>query len=197
MPTPPTTAILLAAGSSRRMGQPKQLLPLHQTTLLNQTLHNLQQAHLDQLILVLGANAEAIQQQLPTAPNLTICHNPNHAEGMASSLQTGLRALSPNTETTLIVLADQPFIRPQTLHDLAHHPTNSPLLIPTHNGKRGNPIRLARALFPEAMQLKGDTGCRALFTQHPDQIELWETTDEGILLDLDTQQDYDYYKLRE
>ena len=177
MPTPPTTAILLAAGSSRRMGQPKQLLPLHQTTLLNQTLHNLQQAHLNQLILVLGANAEAIQQQLPTAPNLTICHNPNHAEGMASSLQT--------------------VIRPQTLHDLAHHPTNAPLLIPTHNGKRGNPIRLARALFPEAMQLKGDTGCRALFAQHPDQIELWETTDEGILLDLDTQQDYDYYKLRD
>jgi molybdenum cofactor cytidylyltransferase len=184
------TAIVLAAGKSTRMGAPKQMLPLGDTTILGQTLAHLHQAGLEEVLLVLGAQAETIQQSLPSIPNLRTIHNPNYQQGMATSLQAGLAALRPETDSALIVLADQPFLQPQTIRQLAHHSTAAQILIPTYRGKRGNPVRLHRFLFPEAMALQGDVGCRALFATHPDQIEMLEVEDEGILVDLDTPEQY-------
>ena len=183
-------AIVLAAGKSTRMGAPKQMLPLGDTTMLGQTLEHLHQANMEEVLLVLGAQAETIQQSLPSIPNLRTIYNPNYQQGMATSLQAGLAALGPETESVLIVLADQPFLQPQTIRRLADHSTAAKILIPTYRGKRGNPVRLHRLLFPEAMALEGDVGCRALFATHPDQIEMLEVEDEGILLDLDTPKDY-------
>jgi molybdenum cofactor cytidylyltransferase len=188
-------AVILAAGASTRMGRAKQLLPLGGTTVLARTIDNVRSAGLVEIVLVLGASAEAIRGQLPQAllGGLKIVVNQAYAQGIASSLREGLSALDPQSAAALIILGDQPLIRPQTLHQImaGYHRSGAPIVIPSHQGKRGNPVLLGRPVFPEAMALEGDTGCRAIFANHLDAIFKVKVEDPGILLDVDNQHDYD------
>jgi molybdenum cofactor cytidylyltransferase len=189
------SAVILAAGKSTRMGRPKQLLPLGGTTLLARAIENARSAGLVEIVLVLGAFAEAIRRQLPQAllEGLKVVVNQAYAQGMATSLREGLSALDPQSAAALIILGDQPLIRPQTLRQIvaAYHRSGAQIVIPSHEGKRGNPVLLGRPLFSEAMALEGDTGCRAIFPNHLDAILEVEVEDSGILLDIDDQGDYD------
>lgn len=191
----PVSAVILAAGTSTRMGQPKQLLPLDGTTLLARAIENVRSSGLAEIVLVLGASAEAIRRQLPQPllEGLKIVVNHGYANGIASSLREGLSALGPQSAAALIILGDQPLIRPQTFHQImaGYHRSRAPIVIPSHQGKRGNPVLLGRPVFPEVMALEGDTGCRAIFANHLDAIFKVEVEDPGILLDIDSQDDYD------
>jgi molybdenum cofactor cytidylyltransferase len=199
-PNSQVSAVILAAGSSTRMGQAKQLLPLGGTTVLARTIDNVRSAGLVEIVLVLGASAEAIRRQLPTSllEGLKVVVNQAYRQGMASSLREGLSALDPQTGGALIILGDQPFVRPQTLHQImaGYHRSGAQIVIPSHQGNRGNPVLLSRSVFPEVMALEGDTGCRAIFPNHLDAILKVEVEDPGILLDIDNQDDYDRLKLR-
>jgi molybdenum cofactor cytidylyltransferase len=192
-------AIILAAGKSTRMGEAKQLLRLNGTTVLGQTIEKVRRSAVDQIVLVLGSSAEAIRHQLPASlrEGLKVVINPAYEEGMASSLRAGLSALDPQMAAALIVLADQPFVRPETLDQLAGHYRRSKaqIVIPSYKGVRGNPVLLDRSLFAEVMALEGDTGCRAIFGSHTEHTLKLEVEDEGILLDIDSQEDYQ--RLRE
>jgi molybdenum cofactor cytidylyltransferase len=117
---------------------------------------------------------------------------------MASSLREGLSALHPQTSAAFIILGDQPFIRPQTLHEIiaGYHRSEAQIVIPSYQGERGNPVLLSRSVFSEVMALDGDTGCRAIFANHLDAILKVEVEDPGILLDIDNQEDYDRLRLR-
>jgi molybdenum cofactor cytidylyltransferase len=192
-------AIILAAGKSTRMGEAKQLLRLAGSTVLGQTIENVRRSGVDEIVLVLGASAEVIRRQLPASlfEGLKVVVNPAYEQGMASSLQAGLSALDPRTSAALIVLADQPFVRPETLAQLAEHHRRSKaqIVIPSYKGVRGNPVLLDRSVFAEVMALEGDTGCRAIFGSHTGHTLKLEVEDEGILLDIDSQEDYQ--RLRE
>jgi len=194
-PNAQVSAVILAAGTSSRMGQAKQLLPLGGTTVLARTIDNVRSAGLVEMVLVLGASAEAIRRQLPRSllEGLKVVVNQAYRQGMASSLREGLSALDPQTGAALIILGDQPFVRPQTLHQImaGYHRSGAQIVIPSHQGKRGNPVLLSRSVFPEVMALEGDTGCRAIFPNHLDAILKLEVEDPGILLDIDNQDDYD------
>jgi len=194
-PNAQVSAVILAAGTSSRMGQAKQLLPLGGTTVLARTIDNVRSAGLVEMVLVLGASAEAIRRQLPRSllEGLKVVVNQAYRQGMASSLRQGLSALDPQTGAALIILGDQPFVRPQTLHQImaGYHRSGAQIVIPSHQGKRGNPVLLSRSVFPEVMALEGDTGCRAIFPNHLDAILKLEVEDPGILLDIDNQDDYD------
>lgn len=194
-PNAQVSAVILAAGTSSRMGQAKQLLPLGGTTVLARTIDNVRAAGLVEMVLVLGASAEAIRRQLPRSllEGLKVVVNQAYRQGMASSLREGLSALDPQTGAALIILGDQPFVRPQTLHQImaGYHRSGAQIVIPSHQGKRGNPVLLSRSVFPEVMALEGDTGCRAIFPNHLDAILKLEVEDPGILLDIDNQDDYD------
>jgi molybdenum cofactor cytidylyltransferase len=100
-------------------------------------------------------------------------------------------------DAALIVLADQPFVRAETLDRMIeqHGRSGAEILIPVFEGRRGNPVLLDRAVFQEAMALEGDTGCRAIFGKHLDGIREVEVDDPGILMDLDSREDYE--RLRE
>jgi molybdenum cofactor cytidylyltransferase len=193
------SAIILAAGTSTRMGRAKQLLPLDGTTVLARTIENVRSAGLVEMVLVLGASAKTIRRQLPPSllDGLKVVVNQAYGEGMASSLREGLSALDPQTGAALIILGDQPFIQPLTLHQImaGYHRSGAQIVIPTHQGKRGNPVLLSRPVFSEVMALQGDTGCRAIFPNHLDAILKVEVEDPGILLDIDNQDDYDRLKL--
>jgi molybdenum cofactor cytidylyltransferase len=187
-------AIILAAGKSTRMGEAKQLLRLGESTVLVQTIENVRRSAVDEIVLVLGASAEAIRCLLPASllEGLKVVVNPVYEQGMASSLRAGLLALDPQIGAALIVLADQPFVRSETLDHLGreHRRTQAQIVIPTYQGRRGNPVLLDRSVFTEVMELEGDIGCRAIFGSHPERTIKLEVKDEGILLDIDNQEDY-------
>jgi molybdenum cofactor cytidylyltransferase len=188
-------AVILAAGGSTRMGEAKQLLRLGESTVLGQTLENVRRAGVDEIVLVLGSSAEAIRQQLSISPieGLKVVVNQAYERGMASSLREGLSALDPHIDAALIVLADQPFILPETLDRIVdrHRRSRAQIVIPSYKGFRGNPVLLDRSVFPEVMALDGDMGCRAIFGSHLEGIVKVEVEDVGILLDIDNKDDYE------
>ncbi len=186
----PIGAIVLAAGRSSRMGEPKQLLALGGKTLLQRTLENVCASQAQDIVLVLGFAAEAITTQIEVE-GVRVVINPDHQQGMGTSLRAGLAALDAQTQAALIVLADQPFVSPTTLDQIINHyqQSDGQIVIPTYRGFRGNPVLLDRSVFPEVMALSGDIGCRAIFGDHLDGIVKVPVGDIGILLDIDTPED--------
>ena len=185
------SAIVLAAGTSQRMGRLKQLLRLGESTLLAHTLANVRRANVNEIVLVLGFAAEEIQKGIPLNGIVTVM-NPNYQQGMGTSIRTGLSAISPQAKGALIILGDQPFVNPATLNSLIeyHRHRRAQIIIPMFKGFRGNPVLLDRSVFPEIMHLQGDVGCRAIFGSHTENIHKLAVDDPGILLDVDTLADF-------
>jgi molybdenum cofactor cytidylyltransferase len=188
-------AVILAAGGSTRMGEAKQLLRLGDSTVLEQTIENVRGAGIDEIVLVLGSSAEKIRQRLPIAAvdGLKVVVNQHYSQGMASSIQAGLSALGPNPDAALIVLGDQPFVRSETFDRIVdwYRSSNAKIVIPLYKGFRGNPVLLDSSVFSEVMALEGDIGCRAIFGRHSEGIFRVDVDDVGILLDIDTKEDYE------
>lgn len=185
-------AVVLAAGTSRRMGStvPKQLLSLGGKALLQHTLDNVRASQVSEVVLVLGAQSNEIRQQV-SADGIRVVVNPDYQQGMGTSLRAGLSGLSASAKAVLIVLADQPFVAARTLDCLidSHARTQAQITIPLYRGFRGNPVLLDSSVFPELMTLSGDVGCRAIFGSHNEGIHKIEVDDPGILLDIDTAAD--------
>lgn len=183
-------AVILAAGRSSRMGEPKQLLRLGGKFLLALTLENVRAARVSDIVLVLGFAAETIAEQVDTA-GARIVVNEDYQQGMGSSLGWGLTALDPRMDAALIVLADQPSVRAETLGKIIdqYRQSNAQIVIPTYRGFRGNPVLLDRSVFHEVMALKDDIGCRAIFGNHAGGILKVSVEDVGILLDIDEKGD--------
>jgi molybdenum cofactor cytidylyltransferase len=188
-------AIVLAAGSASRMGTQKQLLRLGEKTLLEHTLANLRTAkHIAEIVVVLGAAADEIRPLVGVSDRRTkVVVNEAFADGMGRSLQCGLQALDSRTAAVLVVLADMPLVKAETLDRMAeeyreHRPQ---ILIPLFRGFRGNPVLLDKSVFPEIQGLKGDTGCRAIFGDHLENIRKLDVDDAGVLLDADRPRDLD------
>ena len=183
-------AVILAAGTSSRMGEAKQLLRLGATTLLDQVTENVRSSRVDEIVLVLGHEAETIKQTIATK-KLKIVVNEFYREGMGTSLRAGLSALPSEVDAALIVLADQPFVRSTTFDQIIDHyqQNNAQIVIPTYRGFRGNPVLLDRSVFAEVTGLTGDIGCRAIFGNHLEGIAKVPVGDVGILLDLDSKDD--------
>jgi len=111
------SAILLAAGESKRMGKPKQLMPLGGTTILEQTIDNSLNSEVDEVIVVLGAIAEETKKIVAARPVKTVV-NPNYQQGMSTSIIAGLNMVDSRARAVMIALGDQPFIDSQTLNRL-------------------------------------------------------------------------------
>jgi molybdenum cofactor cytidylyltransferase len=188
-------AVILAAGMSSRMGGAKQLLRLGEDTLLEHVLENVRTSGVGDIVLVLGHAAETIRKSIDPN-NLNIVVNNAYREGMGSSLRTGVSALPAEIDAAFMVLADQPFVQPGTLRLLMdqYRESNAQIVIPMYKGFRGNPVLLDRSVFPEVMALTGDIGCRAIFGNHLEGIVKVPVEDLGILLDVDSQEDFDRLK---
>ena len=185
-------AVILAAGRSSRMGETKQLLRLGESTVLGQVLENVRSSGVKDIVLVLGHEAEKIRERISTE-NLNVVINESYQQGMGTSLRAGLAALPPEVDAALIILADQPFIRPKTLGLIMdqYKRSSAQIVIPTYKGFRGNPVLLDRSVFSEVMALTGDIGCRAIFGNHLEGIVKQPVEDIGILLDLDDKEDFE------
>ena len=190
------SAILLAAGESKRMGRPKQMLAWKGKTLLRHVLENLIHSTVDEIILVLGHEAEAIQKSL-TEFQIKIVINPEYQQGMASSLRQGLLAIDTRSEAFLVVLADQPGIGPEIINQIIHEFQRSDprrgIARPIYRGLRGHPVLIGVRYLQEALQLQGDVGARQILMNHPEDILEIEADQEGILKDIDTHEEYQKY----
>jgi molybdenum cofactor cytidylyltransferase len=194
------SAVVLAGGMSRRMGVPKQLLRIEGKSLLEHTLANVRASAVHEIILVLGFAADEIEKEI-SPQGLKITRNESYQQGMGTSLRIGLAAVDPQSTAALIILADQPFVRPATLdrliefHGSLKREIGKPesarpqIVIPTYRGFRGNPVLLDRTVFPELRGLSGDVGCRAIFGDHTGGIYRLPVDDAGILLDIDSPED--------
>jgi molybdenum cofactor cytidylyltransferase len=174
------------------MGTAKQLLQIEGRLLVQCVLDNVRRSSINEVILVLGHSADTIQREL-NIESTKVVLNENFRQGMGTSLRTGLTAIDSKMEAALIILADQPFVHPETLDKLMaeHARGHAQIVIPTYRGFRGNPVLLDRSVFPEVMGLSGDIGCRAIFGGHQEGIVKLEVGDVGILLDIDQRSDYE------
>ena len=184
-------AVVLAAGKSTRMGEPKQLLPLGGKPLLEHIMANLRSIKLNEIVVVLGCGANAVRNRVDLH-DIKVVENKNYEQGIGISLGVGLSALAGATDGVLVVLADQPLVRSETYEQLIdeYRQSHSQIVIPTYRGFRGNPVLLDRSVFPEIMALSGDVGCRAIFGDHSGGITKVAVEDVGILLDIDTKDDF-------
>ncbi len=183
------SAVVLAAGSSSRMGETKPLLPLDGRPLLEHVLAALRSSRVDDIVVVLGRDADRVRESVSLDGARSIV-NDAYAEGMSTSLRAGIRAANPRTDGFLIVLGDQPFVSSSTFDALIEKQGGSgaKILIPTFEGRRGNPVLLDRSVSGDASTITGDQGCRAIFDHYPDRILEVPVGDPGILVDLDTRE---------
>jgi len=185
------TAVILAAGASTRFGQPKQLLDWNGVPLLAHVADVALGADLAPVIVVLGCQAEAARAALSTRP-VQVVMNWRWEQGMSTSVQVGLAALTPTAEAVIFMQCDQPLVTPDLLRALVarFEETGAPIVHPTHAGQRGTPTLFARRLFPELAAVSGDKGGRAVIARHADEVATVKVTDPNVLADVDTPEDY-------
>ena len=188
------TALILAAGQSKRMGQPKMLLPWGGMTVLGQILQTLKQANIPDILVVTGASRIVVENVCAAFETL-IVHNPNYAsEEMLSSLQTGLRVLraNPSASAALICLGDQPKIQEGSVRAVVRRfiETEASLIVPSYQIRRGHPWLVARPLWEEILQMESPKSPRDFLNRHATQIEYVDVDTPSILADLDTMDDY-------
>jgi molybdenum cofactor cytidylyltransferase len=184
--------IILAAGGSERFGSPKQLLPWGDTTLVGRAVRvALAAKGVTQVIVVVGCQAERVGAAAREAAEgrgpIEVVVNPAWRDGQSTSVRIGLSAVHVRTGAAIFLLADQPEVPAYVLELLIeqHRRTHPPIVVPTYQGRRGNPVLFDRCLFPELERLRGDIGGRLLVVRYGDRVESVEVDTPGILRDID------------
>ena len=183
-----TAIIVLAAGESARMGRPKQLLIHQGKTLVRRAVETALSADSGPVVAVLGANEAAIREELADMP-ISICTNPDWAEGMASSIRTGLQAV-PHASSAVFMLCDQPLLTAQLLKELiaTHQSTGSAIVASHYSGSIGVPVLFDQSLFGELMLLRGPEGAKKVVQSH--LAEAIAIPFPGGEMDIDTPEQY-------
>ncbi len=185
------SAILLAAGESKRMGKLKQLMPLGKTTILEQAIDNLLGSRVSEVIVVLGYRAEEVMKKVAVRP-VKIAINPAYHHGMSTSIVKGLSLVDDRAHAVMLALADQPFIDSPTINRLIaeflRH--NKGIAIPVYHGRRGHPVIFAIKYKAELLKLTGNVGGRQIIREHPDDILEVAVDSESINIDIDTISNY-------
>lgn len=188
------TVIVLAAGLSSRMGeQAKMLLPVAGEPMVRRTVRNALGLDPVELVVVTGHRAEEVEAALDGLP-VTIVYNPDYASGQPGSVAAGARALTAHTEVAIVMLGDQPLVTTAELQLLLeayiHLEEGRTILVPHHQGKRGNPVLFAARHLPAVAEGGLNVGCRKLIDSHPDEVASPDFPQDVFTLDCDTPEDY-------
>lgn len=183
-------ALILAAGRGTRFGaSPKMLAMLDGKPLLRHVAEAALASSARPVLVVTGHRADEIARALDGL-DLVIVRNPDHADGLSTSLKAGFAALPPGTQAAIVLLGDMPRVPLSLIDALAaewREADRPAALVPTYAGRRGNPVLLSRALAPEIMRLEGDTGAGPLLKGRTDVGE-WLVDDAAVAHDIDTQE---------
>jgi molybdenum cofactor cytidylyltransferase len=185
------SAIVMAAGESKRMGKLKQLLPLGDSTILAQTIDNLLKTKVSEVIVVLGHKAEEVRKAIPDRP-VKVTVNPAYQQGMSTSIVTGLNLVSDKARAVMLALGDQPFVDSQTVNKLVDefNSHNKGIAVPVYRSRRGHPVIFAISYKDELLGLEGDIGGREIINRHPDDVLEVAVNCEGVCIDIDTEESY-------
>lgn len=181
-------AVVLAAGRGSRMhGGNKLLQAVGGVPMVRRAVNAALASHCTPVVVVTGFAAEDVRSCL-AGRDVVYTHNPDHATGMASSLRCGLAALAEDIDAAVVVLADMPRIDAGHIDRLiaAFDPRRPKIVVPTKDGRRGNPVLWPRAFFAEIRALEGDVGARDLLRRHAGEVEPVAFDDEAIFADVDT-----------
>jgi molybdenum cofactor cytidylyltransferase len=175
-----TAGLILAAGESRRMGQPKALLTINGHTFVQNLIELLKKA-CDPVVVVLGHNPEPIRRAIGDSATIVINHNYNL--GQFSSMQVGLKALPSNIDGLIFTLVDHPDPLPSTILSLISQ--EAPISIPVYYGRKGHPVYFRRDVLTEFMGLSADSQASIVSRRHAMETRLVKVEDPGILDDID------------
>ncbi len=181
------SAIILAAGESKRMGKSKQLIPFGRSTILEETVNNMLNSKVSEVIVVLGSRADEVTEKIAFKPVKTVV-NPDYQQGMSTSVIAGLRLIDSSALAVMIALGDQPLINSQAINRLIEEFCNHDkgIAIPTYQGRRGHPVIFAMKYKEKLLELKGDIGGREIIDRYPDDVLEVAVNCEGIYIDIDT-----------
>ena len=195
------SAVLLAAGESRRMGKVNKLeLLIDGIPLLRRTAETLLASKLQEIVVVLGHEAEKASAILEGLP-LKFITNEAYRDGQMTSVYQGLSSLSQACDGVMICLSDQPLLQTEDVNVLidafdqmnvgnSHSSTNSSILVPTYQGKRGNPIILDFQHRQEILSGERNLGCKKLIEKNPELVSSFEMSNNHVVVDLDTPEEY-------
>ena len=186
-----TSAVLLAAGSGSRMGhKPKSLLELNGEPLIRRSARQLLDAGVTQLVVVLGHYAADIEAPLDGLPVHKV-YNPDPDQGLVSSQRLGLQALSDNTDTVIMSLADQPLVTTQDIQTLllAFASSTKDMLFPFVNGQPGNPVLLSARARKDILAGESDYGCKEWRQSHSAHTYKFTSDNSHFVTDLDRPED--------
>ena len=187
MSDPPSiAAIVLAAGRSTRMGAGNKLVAdIAGTPMVRHVVEAALGSRARPVIVVVGHQADAVRAAL-AGLDVAIVDNPDFATGLASSLKAGICALASDCAGALILLGDMPLIAPTHLNRLIAAFAPGAIVVPTNQGKRGNPVLWSATHFAQMLQLDGDAGARRLMAAHADQVREIDLGTDAIFADVDT-----------
>ena len=190
------SAIIPAAGESKRMGQPKMLLPWGNSTVLEHVMSTLQLSGIDDILVVTGGTREKVDE-LAKVHGVRTIFNEQYANGeMLESIQCGLAAQRSEAEATLICLGDQPQVQERSVRMVcdAFRGSKSNVVVPSYQMRRGHPWLVARPLWGEILDLRSPRSPRDFLNAYSREIEYVEVENPSILEDLDTPEDYLKFK---
>lgn len=186
---PRIAALVLAGGQSRRMGEINKLLAdIGGRVMVRHVVDNVLESGADPVVVVTGHEADRVRTALGGCA-VTFAENPDFADGLSTSLKTGLAALPADADGAIVCLADMPMVNAAIVDRLiaAFDPVEGrAIIVPTRRGKRGNPVVFARRFFEEIGAVSGDVGARHIIGKHDDLVAEVEVEDEAVLLDVDT-----------
>jgi molybdenum cofactor cytidylyltransferase len=188
-------AIILAAGCSSRLGQPKLLLPLDGKSLIRATVEQVLEAgrrDWKEVIVVLGHEAAAVQREV-AALEVRCVFNPRFALGMSTSMKAGVETLNSEVEGAMIFLGDQPLVSTEVVQRLlsVFRESQRPIVVPVYGGVRGNPVLFSSSLFPELTTVQGDKGGRDVVMRDPERVAAVAFLPNLAPRDVDTWEDYE------
>lgn len=185
------SGIVLAGGTSSRLGQPKQLLELEGRPVLQHVVDAAAAAGLDEIVVVLGHRAPEVAAALSLPRAARTVLNPDYATGQASSLRAGLAAVSPAADAVIVLLGDQPGMPAAHIAAVAGNIREGAggIVQGCYHGTASHPVAFSRAFWPELMAVEGDKGAREVIKAHQGEVVLVELGTE-VPGDLDTMEDY-------
>ncbi|UCG28210.1 MAG: XdhC family protein [Bacteroidales bacterium] len=188
---PAIRSIILAAGESKRMKEPKLLMPYQGKTIIETVVENVNQSRVDEILVVLGAWKEEIRNRLQNHP-VTFCINDNYTDGMISSIQTGVNSITGSDGACLVFLGDQPMIPSAVIDQIIdnYHLTGKGIVQPKYQNKKGHPVLIDMKYKEEINKLDQEIGLRELIRKFPDDMVEVNVDNPGILRDIDTLDDY-------
>jgi CTP:molybdopterin cytidylyltransferase MocA len=172
--------------------RPKSLIELGGVSLIRRQLIALSGAGVDEVVVVLGHHAEAIEPAIQSFP-VTIVHNPDPDQGQVSSQRIGLAALGGKLDAVIVALADQPLLNAQDMTDLIgafkKRPETSQVVFPLVDGERGNPVIFSQSVREQILESDLNIGCRQWQSNHPEFVSPFVTGNRRYRVDLDTEED--------